>query len=101
MENAIPTMPKNFNRLTDLSKSNLEKVLAGEVEAFFHFTNTLFIKHKVIAEYVAIYVTDELGFGLSRMFETFREFEKTSESLRLFRTKQNAINWVKKGVDNA
>ena len=47
----------------------------------------------------ALVFTREVGYGLGRMFETFRELKNTRTAYRSFRTREEALCWL--GLDPA
>jgi hypothetical protein len=49
---------------------------------------------------VAVVASSDLAYGLARTYEAFAEIEGISYSVRVYRSMEDAFNWLKKGGEN-
>ena len=80
------------NELADFSRASLAAVSNTGLERFAGYTRSIFRRHGIRSFHTAIYAPDDLAYGLSRMYEFYSN--QGPETARVFRAKENAINWL-------
>jgi hypothetical protein len=79
--------------LWDLSQSSLAGVRPNEVLKFIQKAAESGLEHGRDGR-TAVFATSDLQYGLSRMAETYADFEKLPTSIALFRSLDDAMEWL-------
>lgn len=77
--------------LWDLGDANVSALSAADVEVLAQ--HTVERAHSREEGKTAIVAPKDMGFGLSRMFQTFADLASHQASVRVFRTRDDAIEW--------
>ena len=85
---------KGATRLTlwDMSQSDLSTVTPDDILRFIQKAAELGVERN--DGRTAVFVKDDLQYGLGRMAETFATFENLGYSLSLFRAREDALAWL-------
>jgi hypothetical protein len=82
------------NVLWDLGDANVSALSAADVEVLAQ--HTVERAHSREEGKTAIVAPKDMGFGLSRMFQTFADLASHQAAVRVFRTHDEAIAWFDK-----
>lgn len=80
------------NVLWDLGDANVSALSAVDVEVLAQ--HTVNRAHSRDEGKTAIVAPKDMGYGLSRMFQTFADLASHQASVRVFRTHDEAIAWI-------
>jgi len=79
------------NVLWDLGDANVSALSAADIEVLAQ--HTVDRAHSREEGRTAIVAPKDMGFGLSRMFQTFTDLASHQATVRVFRTRDDAIAW--------
>jgi len=80
------------NVIWDLADANVSALSAADVEVLAD--HTVSRAHSRDEGKTAIIAPKDMGYGLSRMFQTFTDLAKHQAAVRVFRTRDDALEWI-------
>jgi len=85
----------DYNEIVDFSKVTGIKLTTEGIKNIGQIASMT--DHNEVNRKLAFIVSTSLAFGLARMYEVYRSFSKKSnKEIRIFKTEQDAFEWVKK-----
>ena len=91
--NSGPTL----NHLWDLTEADLSQIRGDDLRKL-----ATFVKRYAPARVggrTALVAINDLGFGLSRMYEVFAEISDQQVEIKVFRSRKEAEKWISSGLD--
>jgi hypothetical protein len=80
--------------LWDMSQADVSHVTPDILQRFVRKSTELEVRHQRGSR-IAVVASEDLQYGLARMSEVFAELESAPYSFRVFRSHQEALQWLK------
>jgi hypothetical protein len=84
--------PPDVNTIWDIREVDFSPMNEGLARSLIHIRKTTDEKRGNTK--LAVVVTDDLSFGLSRMYQTLSELSELSQEIEIFKNIEEARNWV-------
>ena len=82
--------------LWDMSQADVSHVTPDILQRFVRKSTELAVRRQGGGR-IAVVASEDLQYGLARMSEVFAEIESAPYSFRAFRSRQEALQWLKSG----